>query len=121
MENVENMESWPAQWLRGPLPLCVLRVVERGAAHGYAIVTSLEQMGLGTVGGGTLYPILNRLQRDGFLTAEWMAGEGGPGRKVYALTDAGTVELAQQTQHWRHFATITSRALAPDAERGRPL
>lgn len=111
-------ETWPAQWLRGPLPLCVLRVVQAGAAHGYAIATSLEEMGLGTVGGGTLYPILNRLLRDGFLTAEWTAGDGGPGRKVYAITDKGTVELTTQTKLWRRFATISSRALAPETARG---
>lgn len=116
---MEIANSWPPQWLRGPLPLCVLRVVEREAAHGYAIATSLEQMGLGTVGGGTLYPILNRLQRDGFLVAEWMAGEGGPGRKVYALTDEGARQLTEQSEQWRDFATITARALSPQEEKGR--
>lgn len=115
---MEATESWPPQWLRGPLPLCVLRAVERDAAHGYAIATRLEEMGLGTVGGGTLYPILNRLQRDGFLTAEWTAGDGGPGRKVYALTHDGAVELAEQSEQWRRFATITGRALVPAARNG---
>ncbi len=109
--------GWPAQWLRGPLPLCVLRVVENEATHGYAIATSLEQMGLGTVGGGTLYPILNRLQKDGLMTAEWMAGEGGPGRKVYALTQRGAEELADQSAQWRRFAAISSQALAPHDEK----
>ncbi|RMB59049.1 PadR family transcriptional regulator [Tessaracoccus antarcticus] len=118
---METTDSWPPQWLRGPLPLCVLRAVEREAAHGYAIATRLEEMGLGTVGGGTLYPILNRLQRDGFLTAEWMAGEGGPGRKVYALTEGGAVELAEQSENWRRFATMTGQALAPDAAKGSTL
>ena len=117
---MEIIDSWPSQWMRGPLPLCVLRIVEQEAAHGYAIVTSLEQMGLGTVGGGTLYPILNRLQKDGFLTAEWTAGEGGPGRKVYALTAEGTTELLQQSELWRRFAAITGQALAPaDRKAGR--
>lgn len=88
-------------------------VVKVQAAHGYAIVNSLEAMGLGAVGGGTLYPILNRLQRDGFLTAQWTAGEGGPGRKVYAITDVGSEELTEQSQLWRRFATVSSRALEP--------
>lgn len=115
---MEKVSAWPPQWLRGPLPLCVLRVVQADAAHGYAIATRLEELGLGTVGGGTLYPILNRLQRDGFLTAEWMAGDGGPGRKVYAITAEGTIELAEQSELWRGFATISSRALAPNATKG---
>ncbi len=115
---METSDSWPPQWLRGPLPLSVLRVVQSDAAHGYAIATRLEELGLGTVGGGTLYPILNRLERDGFLTAEWTAGEGGPGRKVYAITNEGNVELAEQAELWRRFATISSQALAPDATKG---
>ena len=115
---METTDSWPPQWLRGPLPLCVLQVVQHEAAHGYAIATSLEELGLGTVGGGTLYPILNRLQRDGFLTAEWTAGDGGPGRKVYAITREGSVELAEQSELWRRFATVSSRVLTLDATKG---
>lgn len=115
---MKTSESWPAQWLRGPLPLCVMRVVQNDAAHGYAIAASLEELGLGTVGGGTLYPILNRLQRDGFLIAEWTAGDGGPGRKVYAITKEGAAELAEQSELWRRFAIISSQALAPDATKG---
>ena len=111
-------DSWPPQWLRGPLPLCVLRVVQSKPAHGYAIATSLEALGLGTVGGGTLYPILNRLQRDGFVIAEWTAGEGGPGRKVYAITPAGTAELTKQTALWQRFANVSSQALAPADTKG---
>lgn len=115
---MESDSAWPSQWLRGPLPLCVLRVVEREAAHGYAIATRLGELGLGTVGGGTLYPILNRLQRDGLLAAAWTAGEGGPGRKVYSLTSDGRSQLAEQAAQWRRFATISSQALAPGEEKG---
>ena len=115
---MEITDSWPPQWLRGPLPLCVLRVLKDEAAHGYAIAKSLEEMGLGPVGGGTLYPILKRLQHDGLLSAEWTAGEGGPGRKVYALTEEGAAELEEQSRLWRRFATISSQALAPDTTIG---
>ncbi len=115
---METTDSWPPQWLRGPLPLCVLQVLKGEPAHGYAIVKSIEDLLLMPVGGGTLYPILTRLQRDGFLTAEWTAGEGGPGRKVYALTDQGAAELAEQAQLWRRFAAVTSQALASDATTG---
>lgn len=73
---------------------------------------------MGTLGGGTLYPILGRLQRDGFLEAEWTAGEGGPGRKVYAVTQAGTQELRDQGKRWRRFAKISSDVLSPD-DQGR--
>lgn len=106
-------DGWPAQWVRGPLPLCVLRVLDRRPAHGYAVAAELERLGLGQLTGGTLYPILARLLRDGFLTAEWTAGDGGPGRKVYALTSAGRRELDEQSARWRRFATLTSDVASP--------
>ena len=112
------VESWPAQWLRGPLPLCVLTIVKRGETHGYAIAVSLKSMGLGTVSGGTLYPILNRLQRDGLLDSQWRSGEGGPGRKVYTLTEHGSAELATQSHLWTQYAALTSQALLPHAVEG---
>ena len=105
--------AWPAQWLRGPLPLCVLRLLEGRPAHGYAVAAELERLGMGALTGGTLYPILGRLHRDGLLTAEWTAGAGGPGRKVYALTEAGVRELREQSDRWRRFATITSEVVSP--------
>jgi len=108
-------DGWPAQWLRGPLPLCVLRVLKDRPAHGYVIAAELERLGLGALGGGTLYPILGRLHRDGLLTAEWTAGDGGPGRKVYALTDVGVQELDVQAERWRRFARITSGIASPVA------
>lgn len=105
--------AWPAQWLRGPLPLCVLRVLEGRPAHGYAVAVELERLGMGSLTGGTLYPILGRLHRDGFLEAQWTAGEGGPGRKVYALTPAGAAELDEQSARWRRFAAVTSTITSP--------
>ncbi len=53
--------SWPSEWLRGVLDLCVLRVLADGPTYGYAITTELARRGFGTVKGGTLYPLLGRL------------------------------------------------------------
>ncbi len=111
-----NDEGWPPQWLRGPLPVCVLRVLAARPAHGYAVAGELERLGLGSLTGGTLYPVLARLARDGYLTSEWTPGEGGPGRKVYALTDAGARELEEQSASWRRFAAVTAGAAAPAGE-----
>ena len=113
---MSETDTWPAQWLRGPLPLCVLRVLQARPAHGYAIAVELQRLGMGSLTGGTLYPILGRLHRDGFLDAAWTAGAGGPGRKVYELTAAGAVELEQQSERWRRFAAVTSEITAPVRE-----
>jgi len=95
--------------MRGVLSLCVLRVVADGPTYGYAIAGRLSDAGLGSVKGGTLYPILARLEAEGLVTSSWEAGDGGPGRKFFHLTDAGREALAERAGQWQEF---TQRAAA---------
>ena len=54
---------WPGDWLRGVLEIAVLRcLADGGPSYGYAIALALEEAGLGQVKGGTLYPLLGRLE-----------------------------------------------------------
>ncbi|WP_293781167.1 PadR family transcriptional regulator [uncultured Aeromicrobium sp.] len=99
-------QVWPVEWVRAVLPLAVLRAIETGATYGYAIAARLEQSGLGTVKGGTLYPLLGRLQDAELLEAEWRAGEGGPGRKHYELTAAGRRMLRDHSERWERFTSL---------------
>lgn len=100
-------EEWPSDWLRGVLGLAVLAVLTRGHRHGYAIAAELADDGLGTVKGGTLYPLLGRLETAGHVEAHWQPGAGGPGRKVYALTREGRRHLDAQAQRWDRFTELT--------------
>ncbi|MGY1856092.1 PadR family transcriptional regulator [Modestobacter sp. SYSU DS0290] len=104
---------WPAQWLRGVLELAVLAVVDRGETYGYRIAADLEEAGFGVVKGGTLYPLLARLEEDGAVAATWREGESGPGRKWYSATPAGRRRLREQGASWRAFAQVTADLL-PD-------
>ena len=106
-----DVTAHPSEWLRGVLELCVLRVLSGGATYGYAIASELERAGLGEVKGGTLYPLLGRLEKNALVTAEWRAGEGGPGRKYFELTDAGPARLAAGTSQWHGFARTVSTHL----------
>lgn len=102
---------WPSEWLRGVLETCVLRVLADGATYGYALAERLDELGLGRLKGGTLYPLLGRMEASGLVTVEWRAGESGPGRKYYELTDAGRSELADQAARWDAFTTTTRAIL----------
>lgn len=106
-------DPWPSDWLRGVLGLLVLRVLAEGPTYGYAIALRLADAGLGTVKGGTLYPLLSRFERDGLVTVDWRAGEGGPGRKYYLLTDPGRAALRAEGDRWSRFAALTTAHLAP--------
>lgn len=113
-------DPWPSDWLRGVLGVCVLRILADGPTYGYAIASRLQEAGLGSVKGGTLYPLLTRFETAGLVEVEWRPGEGGPGRKYFALTEQGRSHCASQVDAWLAF-TRTTRALVahPDNPRGR--
>ncbi|MEV0397153.1 PadR family transcriptional regulator [Polymorphospora rubra] len=93
-----------AQWLRGVLDLCVLAMVARRESYGYELSQALEAAGLGPVKGGTLYPVLLRLQRAGLIVAYWREGGAGPARKYYRITGDGHDVLRQAAADWDRFA-----------------
>ena len=102
-------DVWPSEWLRAILWACVLQVVaDHGEAYGYQIAATLKERGLGVVGGGTLYPVLKRLEGDDLVTSEWRKGEAGPGRKFYRLTPRGRKEINDVEAEWTRFVEATS-------------
>lgn len=103
-------QVWPSEWLRSILSLCVLAVVaeQKQGAHGYAVARRLADAGLGRVKGGTLYPVLGRLEADGLVTSTWGAGDGGPGRKTFVITTAGRDHLAARRQSWLDFTAVAA-------------
>lgn len=105
--------DWPPEWQRGVLATSALAVLAEGGAHGYAVAQRLQAAGIGAVKGGTLYPVLNRLEEEGAVTSAWQEGEGGPGRKVFTLTDAGRARLATLRDGWQPFAAAMTALLDP--------
>ena len=94
-------DQWPQSWTRAAIEMCVLALVEQdGPTHGYEIAQRLRRAGLGDIKGGTLYPVLGRLEDRGQLHSEWSGGVGGPGRKVVNITDEGVRALAELTTEW---------------------
>ena len=100
-----------AQWLRGVLDLCVLAELERGESYGYGVARALEEVGLGPVPGGTLYPVLGRLERAELIRSRWVDSASGPPRKYYAVTPAGVALLARERPEWAGFAGRVHAAL----------
>ncbi|MFF7206374.1 PadR family transcriptional regulator [Streptomyces sp. NPDC008141] len=106
------MAAVESGWLRGVLPLALAAVLADGDRHGYALVQELAARGFGTIRGGALYPVLGRLETDGVVEARWEPGDGGPGRKVYRLTDAGRDRLREETTSWKQFSDAMEQLLA---------
>ena len=85
-------------------------IIERGQLD----LSELERHGFGTIKGGTLYPLLTRYEAAGLVTTEWRAGDGGPGRKYFALTDQGRAELTRLSADWLRFTVTSTHYLDPE-------
>jgi PadR family transcriptional regulator PadR len=102
--SVDRVSTRHSQWLKGVLDLCVLGLLARGEQYGYEIAKQLEVHGLGRINGGTLYPLLARLESESLVSGKWKPSEQGPERKYYALTVEGMELLQAAAPLWREFA-----------------
>ena len=99
--------------LHGTLDALVLKTLSWGPRHGYAVARWLEE----TTGNaiqveeGSLYPALYRMERKGWIEAEWGMSELGRRAKLYSLTAAGRVQLAAEMATWRRFSAGVSKVL----------
>ena len=93
--------DWLAQARRGVLELCVLELIGQQPRYGYELATALAQSGAALAASeGTLYPLLRRLQRDGYVEATWQESRDGPPRKYYHLSSTGERLLQAQLSEW---------------------
>lgn len=108
-----NPSKKPNALLHGALDALILKTLVRGPSHGYAIARFLEDATDDSVPieDGSLYPALYRLERKGFVEAEWGASELGRRAKLYRITDAGRERLAEETAAWREFSVGVSKVL----------
>jgi PadR family transcriptional regulator, regulatory protein PadR len=106
-------DKTPNDLLHGSLDALILKTLAGGPRHGYAIARFIEQ-GFGdvvVVEEGSLYPALYRMERRGWLEAEWGESDLGRRVKVYRLTRQGRAQLAAETTAWRQFAAGVSKIL----------
>jgi PadR family transcriptional regulator, regulatory protein PadR len=87
----------------------VLAILDEGESYGYAILKRIRDLSGGEIEwtDGMLYPLLHRLHRLGYVTADWRSSPEGRRRKYYAITTDGRSELADQQRQW----TTVTRAL----------
>jgi PadR family transcriptional regulator len=81
----------------------VLSILSEGESYGYAIIKRVDELSGGELRwtDGMLYPVLHRLERNGYVEASWGRSETGRRRKYYRLTDRGSEELASQRRQWQ--------------------
>ena len=112
-ERIDSGRTIARELKRGSLELIVLHLLSPGEAYGYEIVSRLtaETNGVLEVTDGTLYPVLYRLERAGFVAVRWETPDRGVPRKYYRLTPAGRQELDRLTHEWTSFTKAMSKLL----------
>jgi PadR family transcriptional regulator PadR len=107
------MTKTPNALLHGTLDALILKTLAATPRHGYGIAKFIEDATEEAVlvEEGSLYPALYRMERRGWLEAEWGMSELGRRAKFYRLTDDGRAQLATETATWQRFAAGVSKVL----------
>lgn len=97
----------------GTLDILVLRTLQHGPLHGYAIGRAIREgsEGVLTVEEGALYPALHRLEGRGLLEAEWGKTDTGRRAKFYQPTPEGRAHLAREAERWAEFSGAVTAIL----------
>jgi transcriptional regulator len=109
------MPSQPLDLLQGTLDVLVLRALVVGPMHGYAVSRWIHQRtdGVLEIEDAPLYKALHRLERAGFVTAEWGLSEKNRRARYYALTPAGRRHFTTEDRAWRQYAAAIFKVLEP--------
>ncbi len=96
----------PIDALRGSLDLLVLKTLSLEPTHGWGISQRVQQLSNGDfeMNQGSLYPALQRLEKNGLVVSEWGVSDNNRQARYYRLTTAGRRALGAELESWRRFA-----------------
>jgi PadR family transcriptional regulator len=99
--------------LQGTLDMLILKIVALGPVHGYGISLRIRQISKEVlqVQQGSLYPALHRLEKRGWLTAEWGESENGRQAKFYKLSLKGRKQLQAEESNWERLAQAVTQIM----------
>jgi PadR family transcriptional regulator PadR len=103
----------PLDLLQGTLDLLILQTLSWGPAHGYAVARWIERLtgDVLSIGEGSLYPALHRLEEREWIESEWRLSENNRRAKFYRLTSRGRQQLRAETATWARFVDAVGMVL----------
>ena len=118
MSTKEQRES--IELLQGTLDLLILRTLRLGKQHGQGIARAIQEQSEDVllVEHGALYPALQRLEAQGWVTAEWGTSLNNRKARFYTLTKQGRKQLVEEASRWRTLAAAIARVLGPEGQEG---
>lgn len=101
-----NIEDWKSQIKRGTLEFSILLMISKRSYYGYEIISELNKCQILAAKESTIYPLLRRLLKEGYLSSYWQeTTEGLPPRKYYSITDTGRTYLDAMSVEWENLLT----------------
>src|SRR5581483_4907287 len=109
----ESLLMQKIELLQGTLDMLILKVLNRGPMHGFGIAERIQQLSKDvlSVGEGSLYPALYRLQERGWIESEWGQSENNRRAKYYQLTKAGRKQLETEATGWEQMCAAIARIM----------
>jgi PadR family transcriptional regulator len=103
----------PVDLVQGTLDLLIMKAIAAAPLHGWAIAQRINQLSQDVlrVQQGSLYPALQRLEREGWITATWGASENNRRARFYSLTKAGRAQLQRQEAGWERLSNAIALVL----------
>lgn len=103
-----------SQILKGILEGCILKLIEKEPMYGYDIITRLHEFNLDMVSEGSIYPLLLKLQKSGYIKGTRIKSKQGPMRKYYSLTEEGLSYLKIYKDNWDRIDSAVNTIFLED-------
>ena len=100
------------QLLKGTLEGCVLLVIPEKEVYGYELVQKLNQLGFTDLVGGTVYPLLQKLEKRGDLDSHRKPSLEGPDRKYYFVTEQGKTRMSDFIDEWKSMDLVVNKIIS---------
>lgn len=98
-----------SQLLKGVLEGCVLEIISKKSIYGYELIQSLKETGFDKIVAGTVYPLLQKLEKQGVIVGEMRPSPDGPDRKYFSLTTEGRERLEEFWNQWQDLIIKVER------------
>ncbi len=106
---IMEMDAWKSQLRKGAAELAVLALLADEERSGIGLLDELAARPEIGLSDGSIYPLLNRMEREGRIAGQWQTPpEGGRGQKIYKLTRSGRTALSQMRAAWNGFKSQLS-------------
>lgn len=105
---MENVNEKFAQIRKGLLEFAVLKIIAAREVYAADILLQLGKTEFASQE-GTLYPLLSKMRREGWVEYDWKESEAGPPRKYYRLTERGRTHLIETSKYWNHLNDVITK------------